>query len=121
MDADTDLLVNLTNDGWFGQSAAQWQHLASAGSAPWRTGPPPLLQQRHHLLVRCEWSDAGNLSRCERQRVWRRLCKLGNPLRLRQGAQRGTFYNRNGDWFGWTCVGVTVVLLLWRYKPVSPK
>ena len=25
-----DFLVNLTNDGWFGQSAEQWQHAASA-------------------------------------------------------------------------------------------
>jgi len=26
VDADTDFLVNLTNNGWFGVGAAQWQH-----------------------------------------------------------------------------------------------
>ena len=29
-DRDTDFLVNLTNDGWFGESAEQWQHAAGA-------------------------------------------------------------------------------------------
>jgi len=27
---DTDFLVNMTNDGWFGEGAAQWQHASSA-------------------------------------------------------------------------------------------
>ena len=30
VDDDTDFLVNLTNDGWFGEGAAQWQHGAAA-------------------------------------------------------------------------------------------
>jgi apolipoprotein N-acyltransferase len=32
---ETDFLLNLTNDGWFGQSAAQWQH-AQTGIVPGR-------------------------------------------------------------------------------------
>jgi hypothetical protein len=36
------LLVNLTNDGWFGQSAAQWQHLASAALRAVENGVPLL-------------------------------------------------------------------------------
>ena len=27
---DTDFLVNITNDGWFGEGAAQWQHAAQS-------------------------------------------------------------------------------------------
>src|SRR6185436_17745110 len=30
VDPDTDFLINLTNDGWFGESAEQWQQAASA-------------------------------------------------------------------------------------------
>ena len=41
---DTDFLVNLTNDGWFGQGAEQWQHLAGAVFRAVENGLP---------LVRC--------------------------------------------------------------------
>ena len=41
---DTDFLVNLTNDGWFGDSAEQWQHMASAVFRAVENGVP---------LVRC--------------------------------------------------------------------
>src|SRR5205823_6890990 len=41
---DTDFLVNLTNDGWFGDSAEQWQHEANAIFRSVENGIP---------LVRC--------------------------------------------------------------------
>src|SRR3989442_12894097 len=41
---DTDLLLNLTNDGWFGQSAAQWQQAANAVFRAGENGLP---------MVRC--------------------------------------------------------------------
>ena len=55
VDEDTDLLVNLTNNGWFGESAAQWQHAVSALFRAVENGVP---------LVRCAnngltcWIDA---------------------------------------------------------------
>src|SRR5438128_10831173 len=54
-DDDTDFLVNLTNNGWFGESAAQWQHAANAAFRAVENGLP---------LVRCTnngltcWVDA---------------------------------------------------------------
>ncbi len=113
VDPETDFLLNLTNDGWFGQSAAQWQQAANAAFRAVENGLP---------LVRCTnngltcWIDAFG-----RVRQW-----LGEdtgdiyapgflavriPL-LPEGAKRPTtFYNRYGDLFGWTCV-VTLLLLL---------
>ena len=41
---DTDFLLNLTNNGWFGESAAQWQHATSALFRAVENGVP---------LVRC--------------------------------------------------------------------
>ena len=55
VDDDTDFLVNLTNNGWFGESAAQWQHAANAVFRAVENGLP---------LVRCAnngltcWVDA---------------------------------------------------------------
>ena len=34
------------------------------------------------------------------------------PLRQRGESRSLTFYHRYGDWFGWSCVGVTAVQLL---------
>ncbi len=69
---DTDFLVNLTNDGWFGQSAEQWQHMAGAVFRAVENGVP---------LVRCCnngvtcWIDATGRVReifrdNNRQRLW---------------------------------------------------
>src|SRR5207244_9860875 len=41
---DIDFLLNLTNDGWFGQSAAQWQQAANAVFRAVENGLP---------LIRC--------------------------------------------------------------------
>ena len=105
-----NFLINLTNDGWFGQSAEQWQHEVSAIFRAVENGIP---------LVRCCnngitcWIDATG-----RQReifhdpggtVYGPGAMLFDlPLR----AHSSTFYTRHGDWFGWSCVVITVLLIL---------
>jgi apolipoprotein N-acyltransferase len=112
---DTDVLLNLTNNGWFGQSAAQWQHAASALFRAIENGVP---------LVRCTnngltcWIDPqGRLHEVYfpgSQDIYRAGYKLAAiPLRDPAAPQVMTFYNRHGDWFGWSCVGVSGVALAW--------
>src|SRR5262249_35050520 len=54
-DEDTDFLVNITNDGWFGEGAEQWQQATTALFRTVETGVP---------LIRCTnngltcWYDA---------------------------------------------------------------
>jgi len=99
---DTDFLVNLTNDGWFGDSAEQWQHMAGGVFRAVENGVP---------LVRCCnngvtcWIDATG-------RV-REILKDQNGGVYGIGAMTievplqkhaPTFYNRHGDRFGWGCV-----------------
>jgi apolipoprotein N-acyltransferase len=101
-----DFLVNITNDGWFGESAAQWQHAANAAFRAVENGLP---------LVRCAnngitcWIDARGRLRDvgfdHPRDVYRAGFKVVEvPL---GGNAAGTFYNRHGDWFGWTCVALT--------------
>ena len=110
---EVDFLVNITNDGWFGESAAQWQHAASAALRAVENGRP---------LVRC----ANNGLSCWIDRfgaihdayfdgttdVYRAGFKIvtvpisGNA----NGSAARTFYNRFGDVFGWSCVGLTVAI-----------
>ena len=110
LDAQTDYLLNLTNDGWFGNSGAQWLH---AVNALFRS------VELHLPLVRCCnngitcWIDAcgrlhdvyfpGSLN--EYQSGYKLITV---PLAGAQAGQNPTFYRQYGDVFGWGCVGLTV-------------
>jgi apolipoprotein N-acyltransferase len=106
---ETDFLVNLTNDGWFGK-AAGWQQAATAVFRAVENGVP---------LVRCTndgltcWIDAqGRLK--EILAVAGKVDAAGfmrAQIPLRSDGQRaGTFYNLHGDWFGWSCCGMSLCL-----------
>jgi len=58
-----DFLLNLTNNGWFGESAAQWQQAACAVFRAVENGLP--------LIRWAEWNDAMNLAESE---SWGRCC-----------------------------------------------
>jgi apolipoprotein N-acyltransferase len=119
---DTDLLVNLTNDGWFGNKAAQWQQAACAAFRAVENGIPLLRACNNGITC---WFDANGAMR----QMFRD--KIGSEYGVGFAHWKITFapaenrtatlYNRVGDRFGWTCVGVTVVLLLWRFKPAKGK
>jgi apolipoprotein N-acyltransferase len=111
---DTDFLVNLTNDGWFSQSAEQWQHMANAVFRAVENGVP---------LVRCAnngltcWIDSNGRVREIFKDKNGSVYGVGSmtiELPLSQSAENrpATFYNRHGDLFGWACVAVAVLVLL---------
>ena len=123
---DTDFLVNLTNNGWFGEDSAQWQHAVSALFRAVENGTP---------LVRCSnngltcWVDAhGRLRRVFRDAngsVYGKGIMTDLVPLLGEGERRmPTFYTAHGDIFGWSCVGITVALLivaaLKRVKAATP-
>lgn len=104
--ADTvDILLNVTNNGWFGRGSAQIQHAANATFRAIENGLP---------LVRCTndgltcWID-----RYGRVRQW--LGEKGGDLHAAGflqvnvplgGARSGTFYSRHGEVFGWGCAAL---------------
>ena len=110
---DTDFLLNLTNNGWFGESAAQWQHAANAVFRAIENGLP---------LVRCAnngltcWVDRrGAMSQVyfgDSSDIYQAGYKIVNVPLLPAGKWPATFYRKRGDWFGWTCAGVTAVALM---------
>ncbi len=117
-----DLLVNLTNDGWFGTSAAQWQHATSAAFRAVENGLPLLRSCNNGITA---WIDAqGRLREVFRAAdgseygvgiaIW--------EIPFRSAENRSpTLYQRVGDRFGWTCVGIFAVLILWRFKTARKK
>ena len=119
---ETSFLVNITNDGWFDQSAAQWQHAVTAVFRSVENRVP---------LVRCSnngltcWIDAqGRLRdvfRDNRGTVYGTGFLLAEiPIAASQG-QELTFYARHGDWFGWGCVAIGAILLIYRTIRTLPR
>jgi apolipoprotein N-acyltransferase len=113
---DIDFLVNITNDGWFGESAAQWQQAASAAFRAVENGVP---------LVRCAnngiscWIDRfggmNNVFFDDSRDVYRAGFKLVEvPIAPRLESARATFYTRHGDWFGWSCLALTAAAAVLR-------
>jgi len=113
---DTDFLVNLTNNGWFGEGAAQWQHAASALFRAVENGLPLLRCSNNGLTC---WMDAhGRLRqifRDEKGSVYGAGFMTAEIPLLAPGEKRApTFYHQHGDWFGWGCVGIGSVMALRR-------
>jgi len=111
---NTDFLLNLTNNGWFGESAAQWQHAVGAIFRAIENGLP---------LVRCAnngltcWIDAQGLMHDVyfpdgSKNIYRAGYKIAQVPILSGQSRAPTFYTIHGDVFGWACVAFTVAFPL---------
>jgi apolipoprotein N-acyltransferase len=104
---DTDFLLNLTNNGWFGESAAQWQH---AIAAIFRAveNRIPLVRCANNGLT-CWVDEAGGLHDVfydNSRDIYGAGFKTANiPLLGKNEKRKLTFYTKHGDVFGWLCVG----------------
>jgi len=106
---ETDFLLELTNDGWFSHSGAQWQHCANAAFRSVENGVP---------LVRCAnngltcWIDSFGRLRDVQGQLQNDVYGPGFllasiPLAASGGTASPTFYHQYGDVFGWFTVAVT--------------
>lgn len=113
VEPNTDFLLNLTNDGWFGESSAQWQQAANAVFRAVENGVP---------LVRCTnngltcWIDElgrirDGLGLKDGNIYQPGFLSLRLPLRRAGTANAPTFYRRHGDLFGWGCVAWVGLML----------
>jgi apolipoprotein N-acyltransferase len=112
VDDDTDFLVNITNNGWFGESAAQWQHAVSALFRAVENGVP---------LVRCanngltcwvdRWGRLGQVFSDQSGRVYGPgIMRIELPVPNAGSKWSATYYRLHGDVFGWICVAWTAAL-----------
>ena len=118
VDDETDFLVNLTNNGWFGESAAQWQHAAAAVFRAVENGVPLLRCSNNGLTC---WVDEHGrmrqLLRNESGSVYGAgVMRAEIPVRATAEKHAPTFYRQHGDWFGWACVASTVLVALDRMR-----
>ena len=105
------MLVTLTNDGWFGHSAATRQHLANSRLRTVETGLP--LLRVADTGITCLIDRLGRTvdtlrgpdgSTFVEGILCARITVPGNPV--------PTFYTRHGDLFAHACLGVTASLVI---------
>jgi apolipoprotein N-acyltransferase len=118
VDDDTDFLINMTNNGWFGESAAQWQHAAAAVFRAVENGVPLLRCSNNGLT--CWVDEHGRIRQLLRSNggsvYGAGVMRAEIPVRIAGGKLPATFYRQRGDWFGWTCVAITAITALNRIR-----
>ncbi len=100
------LFVNLTNDAWFFDTAAPYQHLAVNTLRAVETGRPVLRAANTGISAFID-----PFGRLEQQAALFTQGILRGPVPL--AVQSGTtFYTQWGDWFAWVCAVLYFTLLI---------
>ncbi len=105
------LLINISNDGWFGKSEAAEQHL--------RMARVRAVENRRWLIrdtnsgITAAIDPYGNVTRAM-QRDTRDAADLPYDVRADK-----TIYTRFGDWFAWMCVLVSAILVMLTFRKVK--
>ena len=106
-----NLLINISNDGWFGKSAAADQHL--------RMARVRAVENRRWVL---RVTNSGLTAAVDPYgRVYRTIPRdiraaVDLPYDFRTDT---TIYTRFGDWFAWLCVAVSVILLANTFRKTT--
>ena len=105
------LLINVSNDGWFGRSEAAEQHI--------RMARVRAVENRRWLLrdtnsgITAVIDPYGNV-----QRVMRRDARDSADLPYDFRTDK-TIYTRFGDWFAWMCVAISAILVLATFRKAN--
>lgn len=103
-----DVLIEMTNDGYLGDTGVLRQHLAGAIFRAVETNRPVLRATNvgitAYINERGEVSDQADVY-TEATRVW--------TISKSDGKQ--TFYVRYGDWFAWLCSALSLGLLFYSF------
>ena len=98
-----DFLVNITNDAWFGRSAAPAQHLAMAAVRA---------AENHRYLIRAANTGISAIIDPEGRILQASDIFVPAVVSGRIRPQRGeTFYTRHGDLFAWLCIGLVIAIV----------
>jgi apolipoprotein N-acyltransferase len=104
-----NLLVNISNDGYFGHSAAREQHLEIARMRAVENDRWLIRSTNDGITAVID--PAGNVDE--------RLPMYQEAIATMHFAFRGgkTFYTNFGDWFAWGCLVAAIGALVWSQRP----
>jgi len=103
-----NILVNLTNDAWYGKSVGPWQHLRLAQSRAIET---------RRSLLRVTNTGVTSLVNAKGEVV--KLLPMFTPAVMQTEVDvlnETTYYVRFGDWFAWAMTLATFGLILFQVK-----
>ncbi len=101
---NANLLVNLTNDAWYGRTVAPWQH---ARLAQWRA-----IETRRNL-VRVTNTGVTSVIDAKGEMTQSLPLFTSNVLRIEVPLLQGeTPYVRLGDWFAWSATLISLAVVL---------
>ena len=103
-----NLLVNLTNDAWYGRSVAPWQH---ARLAQWRA-----VETRRSLL---RVTNTGVTALINAKGEFQKTLPVFSAAVLQTKVEildGETFYARYGDWFAWSVTVVCLAIIAFGWK-----
>ena len=94
-----EVLVNISDDGWYGDTGAPWQHLNMARMRA--------IENHRWVLRDTNTGETTVIDPAGRYTPTQRHVRTAYRLPF-DFAQDTTFYTRHGDWFAWLCVLVSV-------------
>jgi len=104
-----DVLVNLSNDAYFGRSDAREQHLLLVRMRA---------VENRRFIVRSTNNGITAVIDPSGRIISRLPSYQQIGALMRYGAvQSTTFYARHGDWFAWSCLAVGLVMAGWNLRP----
>ena len=101
------VLVNLTNDMWFGPTRAPYQH---RNAAAFRA-----VENRRSLVRVTNTGVTSVIDAVGRERAALPIYQRGTLVHDVAALQTSTVYQRFGDWFAWLCCLGAVGLPAWQY------
>ena len=108
-----NVLVNISNDGWYGDSGAWKQHLEMTQMRAIENGRWLLVGTNTGMTASVD--PYGRIVAATPRKV---RTTLAAPYGLSTST---TFYTRHGDWFAYLCAIISVVLVLSTRYPVPSK
>ena len=108
-----NVLVNISNDGWYGDSGAYAQHLNQTRMRA--------IENNRWLLSATDTGVTASIDpfgRIVAQIPRKQRAALLAPYSLISAT---TFYTRHGDWFAFACAIISLGALLTRFTPSKPR
>src|SRR6202012_1226679 len=106
-----EVLVNISDDGWYGDTSAPWQHLNMARMRA--------VENRRWILRDTNNGVTAVIDPYGRVRQSIPRHSVGALVAQYGYNSEVTFYTRHGDWFGYLCAIISVVALVMRLPFLS--